>query len=93
MSTAKDVCDGNLWGFSGSAVSGTSREELVVRTEKLEPSSFGVRCNSAGEDIVSLLNKLVNFSNYLWMPVKGCEKEISFLVKKLESKQGRGVEV
>lgn len=49
--------------------------------------------NSGGEDIIYLPNKLVNFSNYLWVPVKGCEKEISTLMRKLESEKGHGVKV
>lgn len=80
--------DVNLLEFSGSAANGTSGKELVVMTEELEPG-----CNSVGEDLVSLPSKLLNFSNYLEMPVAGCEKEISSLLRKLESKKGHGVKV
>ena len=40
-----------------------------------------------------LPNSFVKFSNCLGLPVLGFEKEISFLLRKLEAKKGHGVKV
>ena len=45
-----------------------------------------------GEDLVNLPSKLVNFSNYVGMPVVEFEKE-NCLMKKLEARKGCGVKV
>lgn len=44
-----------------------------------------------GEEVVSLPSSFVKFSSSLGMPVVGLEKEISSLLKKLNSRKGRGV--
>ena len=75
-------------------MNGTLGKELVVKIEELEPSkALELGSDSVGEDLVSLPSKLVNFINYLGMPVVGCEKEINFLLRKLESRKGHEVKV
>ena len=78
-------------------MNGTLGKELVGKIEELEPSkALELGSDLVGEDLVSLSSKLVNFSNYLGMPVAGCEKEInSFLslLWNLESRKGHEVKV
>ena len=46
-----------------------------------------------GEGLVSLLGRFVMLNNYLGVPVKGYEKELCSLLRKLELRKGRGVKV
>lgn len=66
----------------------------MVRAEEMEASKameFG--CVFVGEDLDSIPNKFVNFSNCVGMLVVGFEKEISSILRKLESIKGHGVKI
>ncbi|RVW17850.1 Protein FAM91A1 [Vitis vinifera] len=66
----------------------------ILRAEEMEASKameFG--CVFVGEDLDSIPNKFVNFSNCVGMLVVGFEKEISSILGKLESIKGHGVKI
>ena len=54
---------------------------------------MGSGCELVGEDPDSLPRKLANFCRFMGMPAASFEKEISSLLRKLESRKGRGIEV
>ena len=70
------------------------KKELEARNEEVDPPrDVGLGRVAKGEDFVCLPNGFVEFSNCLGMLVLGFEKEISSLLRKLESKKGCGVKV
>ena len=80
--------------ISGSDLKDPLRKELVIRAGELEiTKALELACVLEGEDLVNLPSKLVNFSNYVGMPVVEFEKEINCLMKKLEARKGCGVKV
>ena len=84
--------DAHSLDLSGRAVKGHSSKELVVRDEEMNPPcDLGFECAVEGEEIVRLPSNIVKFSSGLGMAVAGFKKEINSLLKKLESRKGRGV--
>ena len=80
--------------ISGSDLKDPLRKELVIRAGELEiTKALELACVLEGEDLVNFPSKLVNFSNYVGMPVVEFEKEINCLMKKLEARKGCGVKV
>ena len=85
--------DGGLLDLSRKVVKEPSRMEMVARVKELGlPKGCGIR-GFGGENIDSLSNGLVEFSNCLRMPTTGFEKEICTLFKKMELRKGRGMRI
>ncbi|KAL6335611.1 hypothetical protein AAG906_030745 [Vitis piasezkii] len=79
-------------GFPLCMLKGHSSKELVVRDEEMNPPcDLGFECAVEGEEIVRLPSNIVKFSSGLGMAVAGFKKEINSLLKKLESRKGRGI--
>ena len=55
------------------------------------PCDLGFERVAEGEEVVSLPSSFVKFSNSLGMLVAGLEKETNLLLKKLDSRKGKGV--
>ena len=69
-----------------------SMKELVVRDEERNPPcDLGFECAAEVEEVVSLPSSFVKFSSGLGVPIVGFEKEISSLLKKLQSRKESGV--
>lgn len=71
-------------------------KELVVKAEAMEASkAMEARCISVGKELsfVSLPNKFANLNRFLELPVASFEKEISTLLRKMESRKDCRVKV
>ena len=78
--------------LTASTATDSSGKDLDFRVEELEAVNALEWCNTSNEenpDSFSLLEKFVMFGNFLGLPVEGFEKEISSLMRKLESRKGR----
>ena len=83
--------DGSVLDLSRKAVKEPSGMKLVARAEEMElprDVEIGVL---GGENINNLPSGLVEFGNCLGMPIAGFEKEICALIRKMESRKGRGI--
>lgn len=79
--------DGSLKAMKGSS-------DLEARVEWVDPSrDAGLGGVEEGEEFACLPRGFFKFSNCLGMPISGYEKEISSILRKLESQKGRGVKV
>lgn len=71
-------------------------KELVVKAEAMEASkAMEACCISVGKELsfVSLPNKFANLNRFLELPVASFEKEISTLLRKMESRKDCRVKV
>lgn len=71
-------------------------KELVVKAEAMEASkAMEACCISVGKELsfVSLPNKFANLNRFLELPVASFEKEISTLLRKMESRKHCRVKV
>ena len=80
----------NLLEFLGNVEKDPSAKEVVALAEEVEPpKALELTYVPEGEVLDSLPSNFVNFNSFLGLPVKGFEKEINSLLKKLELRKGR----
>ena len=85
------VQDGSVLDLLRKAVKEPSDMELVARAKEMElPRDMEIGVLE-GENFNSLPSGFVEFSNCLGMPIAGFEKEICALIRKMESRKGRGI--
>ena len=83
--------DGRLVDLTASTATDSSGKDLDFRVEEVEAVNALEWCNTSNvenPDSFSLLENFVTFGNFLGLPVEGFEKEISSLMRKLESRKG-----
>ena len=88
--------DGRLVDLKRSAEKDSSGKDLKVSAEEGEATKAMEACRVSKEEklgSVSLPDNLVKFSSFLGLPMVGVEKEINYLLRKLESRKGHGVKV
>ena len=86
--------DGRLLYLMGNKKKGSSSKQVVGRDEEMEfAKALEVDGWSEGEEFffVIIPNKFVEFNSFLGLSMVGFEKEISTLLKKMESRKGCGV--
>ena len=85
--------DGRLLYLMGNEKKGSSSKQVVGRDEEIEfAKALEVDGWSEGEEFCFAIipNKFVEFNSFLGLAMVGFEKEISTLLKKMESRKGCG---